>query len=429
MDATKRLALKTYRHFMHDSLYRNSIFLMGNTIALGIFSFIFWLFAARIYSTNDVGIVSAVVAASTLLATLSFFGFDYALIKFIPRSNKAALRTNTGLTFAALLSIIASFLYLVIITLLIPKFSFLTSSWVWIASFTLLIIATTWNTLTNSIFIAHRIAQYALLGTILLGITRLPLVYFLKPDGEKGLLISQLAAMVICVIVCFIFLRNKIGYKYKIQISKSELKHMSSYAFSTYLSNVSGGLPALILPTIILKMLGAPAAAYFFIANQFAYLLYTIPSATSQSLFAEGAWQNGKIEDLIKKSAKLMCAFVFSGTALMIAFGWILLSLFGKNYAASGYWMLFLFSLTALPKIASYLFSTVLRIYGHVKEVVVIATIGTIIQLGASYIGMRITSNLVTLGIAALLCEIFVSSSYVFLFYRYRKQGAFSPSA
>jgi len=421
MDATKRLTIKTFRHFMHDSLYRNSILLMANTAVLGIFSFVFWLLAARTYSSGDVGLISSVVATSTLLASLSFLGFDYAFIKYIPSSKKSDERANTGLSFAAILSVIVSVVYLLLIPELIPKVGFLTSSMWWIVGFIILILATTWNTLTNSIFIAHRITQYALFATILLGLLRIPLLYSFKSDGAGGLLIAQIVGMLVCVVASFFFLYRHANYKFKFYISRQELNHMASYAFSTYLANVSGGLPALILPTIILWMLGAPSAAYFFIANQFAYLLYIIPSATSQSLFAEGAWQEERLEDLLKRAAKLMYIFIVPSVMLMVILGWVLLSLFGKTYASSGYWMLVFFSITALPKIASYLFSTVLRINSHVKPVVIVATIGTVIQLGASYIGMRITPNLITLGIAALLCEIFVSISYTVLFFHYRR--------
>ncbi|HTB48983.1 MAG TPA: oligosaccharide flippase family protein [Verrucomicrobiae bacterium] len=415
---------KTYRHFMHDSLYRNSIFLIANTAALAAFSLGFWAFAARTYSASDVGIVSAIITAVGLLATLSFFGFDYALIKFIPGSNRAESRTHTALNFTAILSVLSSIVYLALIPILIPKLGFLTSSLWWMLAFGILVIATTWNTITNSIFIAHRRTQYILIASIVFGVIRLPLLYFMKSYGYNGLLISQIIAMVFGVGLCFIFMRAQIGYKYRVNLSKKDLRRMGSYTFGTYVSNVSGGLPTAVLPTMILRILGGPSAAYYYIASMFPGLIYIVLTATSQSFFAEAASDGKQLDQSLRKTARLMCPLVFVGVAALTISGWELLSIFGKAYAERGYWMLFFFSITALPKIASYLFSTVLRVHGRIKPVVIVATIGTVIQISASYIGMRITTNLVTLGVAALLCEVFVACSYTGLFFYYKKHSA-----
>jgi O-antigen/teichoic acid export membrane protein len=415
---------KLYQHFKSDSLYRNSILLITNNITLAVFSFGFWVFAARVYSANDVGIVSAIIAAVGLLATLSFFGFDYALIKFIPGSDRAESRTHTGLTFTAMVSVIASVIYLILIPLFIPKLNFLTMSPAWACIFVVLVIATTWNTVTNSIFIAHRRTQYIFFASIAFGVIRMPLLYVMKHHGYDGLLISQIIAMIFCIGLCFVFLKTYVGYSYKVYISKKDLRRMGSYTFGTYVSNVSGGLPTAILPTMILRMLGAPSTAYYYIASMFPSLIYVLLTATSQSFFAEAAADGEKLIKALRSTAKLICPIVFLAVALLIISGWLLLSLFGKAYAQHGYLMLVFFSITALPKIASYLFSTVLRVHGQIRPIVIVATIGTVIQLGVSYVGMRITTNLITLGIAALLCEIFVACSYTGLFFYYRKVEA-----
>ncbi len=418
--------LNAYRHLMKDTLYRNSIFLIASSAASSVFGFGFWIIAARIYSANTIGIVSTVIAASSLLATLSFFGFDYALIKFIPGSKHAESRTHTVLTFTAAASVIIATIYLLMIPVVVPKISFLISSPWWIAGFIALVISATWNTLTNSIFIAHRIAQFTLIATILFGIIRFPLLFALRSEHVDGLLITQITALIVCVMLCFVFLKKYASYTYKIRIIRSDLKFMASYAFGTYLSNVSGGIPALILPMIILKMLGAKPAAFFYIANMITSLLYIIPSATGQALFAEANWNSDNINQQILKAGKLIYVLVIVFVMAVICLGWLILSAFGIEYARNGYWMLFFLSVTTLPKIFSYLFSTVLRVYAHIKAVIIVATIGTIIQLVASYIGMRVTNNLITIGLAALLCEIFVSSSYTILYFYYKRNNGFN---
>jgi O-antigen/teichoic acid export membrane protein len=425
MSKSSVTASKIWKHFMSDSLYRNSIFLMSNTAASAVLSFGFWVIAARIYSTSIIGIISAAIAASSLLAALSFFGFDYALIKFIPGSKHAAARTHTGLTVAAAAAFISSVIYLLLVPSLVPKLHFLVSSPYWILGFIILVIATVWNTLTNSIFVAHRITQYTLLATIIFGLIRFPLFYILPARTLGNLFFIQASALTVGVGLCFLFLRKAINYRYNMLINKKELRFMSAYAFKTYLSNVSGGLPALILPTIILKILGSEPAAYFYIANLLSGLLYVIPNATGQSLLAEGNWDSSNLTQLLIKAAKLIGGLVIVAVILVTVFGWFILDAFGKSYAHNGYLLLILLSVTTIPKVASYLFSTVFRIHDRMNPILLVATIGTVIQLAVSIIGMKITNNLATLGIGAIACEIFVASSYTYLYVKYQKAGAF----
>ena len=47
---------KIYNHFMNDSLYRNSIYLILSTAVMGGFGFIFWIIAARLFTLEQIGL-------------------------------------------------------------------------------------------------------------------------------------------------------------------------------------------------------------------------------------------------------------------------------------------------------------------------------------------------------------------------------------
>jgi O-antigen/teichoic acid export membrane protein len=411
---------RIHSHLMQDSLYRNSLYLIANAALSSIFGFGFWAIAAHIYSTTTIGIVSTIIAASTLIATMSFVGFDYALIKFIPGSNAANKRTHTGLTATASIAVALSVVYLFVIPVFVAKLSFLSSSPAWAIGFVLLVVVTVWNTLTNSIFIAHRITQYALIAGIGMGIIRLPLLYLLRSHGIGGLFLILLSTLSLAVVLCFGFLRRYANYSFRLSIDNAELRHMGSYATATYLSNIIGGLPALVLPIIILKMIGSKYAAYFYIASMIGSLLYIIPYATGQSLFAEGNWDAANLNHMLWRAARLMSVLVISAVICVIALGWTILGVFGKHYQRSGYILLILLALTGIPKIASYLFSTVLRVHNRIGSIIIIATIGTVIQLAVSIIGLKVYKSLAVLGVASILCEIFVATSYTILFLRHK---------
>jgi len=55
-------------------LYKNSFLIMLSSIINAGFGFFFWVFAARLYSAEDVGITSIIL--------LSRLGSDFSLIRF-----------------------------------------------------------------------------------------------------------------------------------------------------------------------------------------------------------------------------------------------------------------------------------------------------------------------------------------------------------
>jgi hypothetical protein len=61
------------------------------------------------------------------------------------------------------------------------------------------------------------------------------------------------------------------------------------------------GLPAMVLPILITNLIGVKFSAYFYMAMMIANLLYIIPTATSQSLFAEGSHIETELKMHLKK--------------------------------------------------------------------------------------------------------------------------------
>src|ERR1700744_152902 len=64
-----------------DSLVRNSLFMMATTVATGLLGYVFWIVAARVFSSVDVGIASAVISLCSTLALLTSLGPAAMLIE------------------------------------------------------------------------------------------------------------------------------------------------------------------------------------------------------------------------------------------------------------------------------------------------------------------------------------------------------------
>ena len=66
-----------------EPMYRNSIYIILNSLSSAGLGFIFWIFAARLFSTSDVGVAAALISTMTLLVQLSRFGLDESMIRYI----------------------------------------------------------------------------------------------------------------------------------------------------------------------------------------------------------------------------------------------------------------------------------------------------------------------------------------------------------
>ena len=53
------MCTKALKKYLNDPLYKNSFFIMLTSISNAGFGFIFWMIAARFYSTADIGLASA----------------------------------------------------------------------------------------------------------------------------------------------------------------------------------------------------------------------------------------------------------------------------------------------------------------------------------------------------------------------------------
>ena len=61
---------------------------MLTSISTAAFGFIFWMIAAKIYSTEDMGVATAIISSMTLIVLFSKVGLDTSVIKFISQFDK-----------------------------------------------------------------------------------------------------------------------------------------------------------------------------------------------------------------------------------------------------------------------------------------------------------------------------------------------------
>jgi len=401
--------LTDLKNHLNESLFKNAIYLISTTVATSLFGFIFWMIAARYYTSEEVGLGSTIISAMSLLSMLSLLGFNVALIRFLPMSNRKRDMINSCFILSVIASLGVTMVFLLGLGVFSPKLLPLRSSLLFVLLF--IIFTGVWSTtfLLNSVLTAERAAKYVLFKESIFGASRLPIPIFLVSLGAFGIFISWGIGSVIAVITGLTFLFRVIpAYRPAIRVDGEIINEMLHFSFWNYLSVIFAAVPALVLPLMITNILTPETTAYFYISWMITNLLFMIPRQTAQSLFAEGSNLEESIGLNVKKSLKFIFLLLPPSVLFILIFGDRLLLLFGSEYSEEGFVLLQILALSTIPMALNTVYVTVKNIKKEVKTVTLIYGVIAVVTLGGSYLLLE-SMGLVGVGVAWVLGNLVVA--------------------
>jgi O-antigen/teichoic acid export membrane protein len=254
------------------------------------------------------------------------------------------------------------------------------------AGFMLLTAAAAVNLITDSVFIAARKAGYsALTDGGIGGVSKVVSVVILIGTGAYGLFCASLGGFAVAALASLVLMSTALHWRPSLRKPLRTLKPLLRFSGANYAGNVLNMLPTLVVPLIVLDRLGAPAAAYYFVAFQVATLLYATAYAVEQTFLAEGAHADADWPQLRRRSRRILMALCLPACAvLMVAAHWVLLA-FGTRYSQHGTLSLILLAAAAIPLAANNWLWTVLRLAGRLRVLVVSSAVYAIAICGLAW--------------------------------------------
>ena len=388
------------KQHLNDPLYKNSLFLMLSSVSIAGSGFFFWLIAARFYSTENVGLASAIISAMFLLSMLSLLGFDVALVRFIPKREDKNELINSCLTISFIFSLILAMIFVAGINIWSPSLIVIRENKISVLLFLIFTGAISLTSLQKGgIFVGFRRTEYSFIQTIAT-LGRLIALPFLVAFGSFGVFISFGIGPCFVSILGF-FLISKVHSVYKPipGIKKEVVNDIFHFSLGNYFARLFESLPASVLPIMVINILGAESNAYFYIAWAISGLLLAIPRFTSVSLLAEGSYNREELIRDTKRAAKFI--FLLLGVAIIgiFLFGKYLLWIFGEEYARYSFEVLSILVLGSIPFAFNALYATVKRVKNEVKPVILVYGSVAAITIVGSYFLMQ-TMGLVGIGYA-----------------------------
>ena len=293
------------KNHLQDPLFKNSYFLMANMFIFSVVGFLFWIIAARLYSTEEIGIASAIISVISFFSIISLMGFDISLIRYLSKAENKQTMINSCFSLTILISSVISIIFLLGLDIWSPGLKILRQNYLFGLLFIIFTIFASLSSLQLSVFVAFRKSKLSFYQSLMntVRLIMLPLLYSL---GALGIY----ASFGVTYILTFLF-GNKLiknvcsTYTFIPTMNTNLIKKMFSFSVGNFIANVLIYIPSNLFPLLLLNILGAETTAYFYIAWTLSSVLLTVPGSVSKSLFAEGSFSTEKFRKNVFKSVKL----------------------------------------------------------------------------------------------------------------------------
>lgn len=408
-----RLAKKIFTHFHSDSLYRNASYLMISTLVSSIIGFLFWVIYARIFTAEQIGIATTLIAVSTFIANLSLLGFNNSLIYYLPKVQNKSSVISTSLTTSGIFAFIATIIFILGISFFSPKLSFILHYPFFIIFFIFGNIFLLLNMLSETIFISFRSTKYILIKNTLYSLIKMLLPILLIAYGALGLYSGYSIAIIITAIVALILLYKNFHYLMKISLQINILKKLFSFSIINYFSNLMGMLQTFVIPIMITNLISPRISAYYYIDDLFISFLGIIPGVVTQTLFAEGSHDNTNLKSHVIKSVGLILIILIPAIIVLVFLGKYLLLAFGKEYSTEGIEFLQIVSFSAIFTSINYVIITILNIKAYLRKILFMSIFGSLLMILLVYFALP--HGLVGVGYAILVSEAITCALFVII--------------
>ena len=370
-----------------DPLSRGGLALLLNTVVTGSLGFVYWVLAARQFSTVAVGTAGALVSATTLFASLGQLNLTGLVMRYLPtagnRSGRLVLRVY--LVSVALAFGVAAVSLLVVQAVGSADSVLRLSGWE-VAVFLASVVATVIFTLQDTVLVALRKAAWVPVENGLFGVAKIVLLGFMAAAGTAfalyGAWMIPLALTIpIVSLALWVLIRRRSQSEGSLP-ARSVLVRFAA-------ADAAGGLFTqgwtYLLPVIVASRIGPSQNALYYAAFLFSSTIDQIGANFSSSLTVEGAHSPVAIRGLARQAVWHSLRLTLPVVAVMlIATPW-LLTLFGPQYAGAVTVMRLLL-LACVPKVLTLTYYAVCRVEGRTHRSSTVQFVVFIITVGGTWI-------------------------------------------
>ncbi|MFI6598197.1 lipopolysaccharide biosynthesis protein [Nonomuraea sp. NPDC050536] len=401
-------------HDLSNPLFRNGYALMANTVITATLGMGYWLLAAHFFSPEEFGRGQATITAMRLFASLMALGFQGAIVTFLPiagRRTPEFILRGYGVAAGAGGAAAVGFL----LTLPMwgktyqalggfgPGLFFLGSVLVW-AVFTL----------QDYVLVGLRKATWVPLNNLVFGVVKMGLLVAMAgalPSG--GIFVSWIVPTALALIPVNWFIFGYAVPKYVRENSGDreppQLREVGRFLAGDFPGQLSMMAIVYLVPVVIATQVGEATFGRFSMAHTLASMIELLAMNMAASLTAEGSFDRSRLAANSRRALKRAFLLITPCIVVAIVAAPLILTIFGKEFAAEGTTLLRLMALAVFPRVLIEVYLSTLRAQKLAKRLATIQ-IGLAGLVLVSTVSLFPLAKVNAVGYGVLLSELLMAA-------------------
>ncbi len=439
MDIKTPLSFRSFNHqrliaHLRTPLYRNGYALIlstGITSALGL---LYWAVAAKVYSTEHVGLNSAVISIMIFLSGIAQINLQETMIRYIPT---AGTRTTRLVVYSYLtvlgISALVGIIFCLGIQIWSPSLSLITTSPALAIWFVVAIMMWGIFVLEDSVLVGLRQALWIPAENAVFSVAKILLLVGLAVIlPQTGIFVSWSVAVLLVIIPINILLFRRLIPAHHAALAEKQnspipLRQISKYVAGNYVAALLSNMASTLLPLIITQVKGAEDNAHFYLAWTIASSLQIMTANMATSLTVEATLDKANVNDYRKRAIIGIIRLVLPIGAFMFVAAPLILRFVGPSYIDEGVPLLRLLVLAAIPNVYNAVFISLARTHNNIAGIVGVYGANALMVLGFSHLFLQ-SNGIVGVGEAWVLSQTIIAI-FLFTWQRLKPVKSFAPVA
>ena len=282
----------------------------------------------------------------------------------------------------------------------------------------LLISGASVGALLDGTMVSFRKGDYVLRKAMITSVPRLILPFLVIAAGLRGITGVYVVTLLVGVGYGVAIIVRKLLHSESFRPTLIELGRHRAYAASNYFGAMFAVLPSTLIPLMVLSMLGASSAAYWYMPMMIVAFLSVVCSSVSQALLAECSREDDPAHhrEFFMRALKHQYRLLIPAVLLLFVAGWPILRVYGAAYARNGYLPLVVLAASSLIVGINWLGDTWLNIRKRSRDYFLMNAFNAIVTVGFVY--LLAPHGLVAAAVGWLCGQILAAAVYLVVFAR-----------
>jgi O-antigen/teichoic acid export membrane protein len=411
---------------LRTPLFRNAYALIVNEGLSAVSGLLYWLVAARLYSTELVGLNAAVISTMTFLAAMSQLSLGGALMRFLPIAGTRSAKFIWAVYgVSVVLGAIVGSVFVLGSYIWFPEGNSFLSTPLSKLGFVLSIMVWCVFVLQDGVMVGLRQATFVPIKNLVHSVSR---VLFLVLLLNVLPTTAMFAAWVVPVLPLSVIMHGLIFRRLlprHLQATAGQAtrsseviapKPVASFVALNHVGELLAQSAMALLPILVIRFIGAKENAYFYQTWIFSFPVQMLAWNLSNSLTVETATHYDRLSEYVGRTLRQMLRLIVPAALALALLAPFVLRLVGEDYAREGAWSLRLLALSAIPNIVTTLYISVMRVQRKMGRLLLVRVVLAALCVGLS-VALLPWLGISGIGLAWLLGQGVVAAAIVLFVY------------